>query len=75
MIRLVDLAQMIDSGRGLVTWNFVILYKHWRLIINRLLPKCYDHNKLTKRPFSLEKLTNFTRKLSNFGTFLKLKMF
>ena len=42
--------------------------------INRLLPKCNDRNKKLKRPFSLGKLTNFTRKLANFGTFLKLKM-
>ena len=41
---------------------------------NRLLPKCNDRNKKPKRPFSLRKLTNFTRKLANLGTFLKLKM-
>ena len=41
---------------------------------NRLLPKCNDRNRKPKRPFSLGKLTNFTRKLANFGTFLKLKM-
>ena len=29
----------------------------------------YDRKKHPKRPFSLGKLTNFTRKLSNFGTF------
>ena len=39
--------------------------------VNRLLPKCNDRNKILKRPFSLGKLTNFTRKLANFGTFLK----
>ena len=44
-------------------------------MLNRLLPKCNDRNKKLKRPFSLGKLTNFTRKLANFGTFLKLKMF
>ena len=43
-------------------------------MLNRLLPKCNDRNKKLKRPFSLRKLTNFTRKLANFGTFLKLKM-
>ena len=32
-------------------------------IINRLLPKSYNRNKQPKRPFSLGKLTNFTRKL------------
>ena len=37
--------------------------------INRLLLKCYNRNKQPKRPFSLGKLTNFTRKLANFGTF------
>ena len=36
---------------------------------NRLLPKCNDRNKKPKQPFSLGKLTNFTRKLANFGTF------
>ena len=46
-----------------------------KLSFNLLLPKCYDGNKQPKRPFSLEKLTNFTRKLSNFGTFFRLKMF
>ena len=35
----------------------------------------FDCNKQQKRPFSLGKLTNFTRKLSNFGTFFKLKVF
>ena len=43
--------------------------------LNRLLPKSYDRNKQPKRPLSLEKLTYFPRKLSNFGTFLKLTMF
>ena len=43
-------------------------------IVNRLLPKCNDRNKKLKGPFSLRKLTNFTRKLANFGTFFKLKM-
>ena len=43
-------------------------------VFNRLLPKSYDRNKHPKRPFSLGKITNFTRKLSNFGTFLKLKI-
>ena len=44
------------------------------LKFNRLLPKCNDRNKKLERPFSLRKLTNFTRKLANFGTFFKLKM-
>ena len=43
-------------------------------LINRLLPKCNDRNKKAKRPFLFKKFTNFTRKLANFGTFLKLKM-
>ena len=43
------------------------------MLINRLLPKCNDRNKKPERPFSLGKLTNFTRKLANFGTFFKLK--
>ena len=42
--------------------------------INRLLPKCNDRNRKPKRPFSLRKLANYTRKLANFGTFLELKM-
>ena len=43
------------------------------ILFNRLLPKCNNRNKKRERPFSLGKLTNFTRKLANFGTFLKLK--
>ena len=38
-------------------------------LYNRLLPKCNDRNKKLKRPLSLKKLTNFTRKLANNGTF------
>ena len=38
------------------------------------LPKSYDHNKHPKRPFSPREFTNFTRKLSNFGTSFKLKI-
>ena len=44
------------------------------LQLNRLLPKCNDRNKKLKRPFSLRKLTNFTRKLAILALFLKLKM-
>ena len=43
-------------------------------LINRTRPKSYDRNKHPKRPFSPGKLTIFTRKMSNFGTFLKLKI-
>ena len=45
----------------------------WLVIINRLLPKCNDRNKHPKRPFSLGKLANYTRKLANFGTFFGVK--
>ena len=59
--------------RATVPWSQILLYDISGQI-NRLLPKCNDRNKKPKRPFSLGKLANYTRKLTNFGTFLELKM-
>ena len=50
------------------------MFQDLGLLVNRLLPKCNDRKKKLKGPFSLRKLTNFTRKLANFCTFLKLKL-
>ena len=60
-------------GRTRLSWLRVVNFQPIAAF-NRILPKCNDRNKKPKRPFSLGKLTNFTRKLANFGTFLKLKM-